>query len=181
MQRVVRVLASLAIAIAGLAVHPGTVSAICMWLDPTPTASDVASTPVVFVGRVAFTTGPTAYFTVDEIWRGPVLPWLTTVYGGSGDLGEVIFEDDRTGWSLGARYLVLAGTGAGGKLLSGGCSPTRVYEPSFDALRPSDARLRYGTLQGAAVVVLVVGAVALAPWEARGRRPGRSRPVSGAP
>jgi hypothetical protein len=175
MQRVVRVLASLAIAIAGLAVHPGNVAALCMFLDPTPTASDVASTPVVFVGTVAFTTGPTAYFTVDEIWRGPVLPWLTTVYGGSGDPG-VIFEDDRTSWSLGARYLVLAGTGAGGKLHSGGCSPTRVYEPSFDVLRPSDARLRYGTLQGAAVVVLVAGAVALVVWEARRRRVGRSQP-----
>jgi len=102
MQRVVRVLAALAIAIGGVAVHPGTVSAICMWLDPTPTASDVASTPVVFVGRVAFTTGSTAQLTVDEIWRGPDLPWLTTVYGGPGDPGP-IFEDDRR-WSLGTRW-----------------------------------------------------------------------------
>ena len=147
MQRVARVLATLAMAIAAVAIHPGTVAALCRQLNPTPSASDVASAPVVFVGTVAFSLGSTAYFTVDEIWRGPELPWLTTVYGGSGDPG-VIFEDDRTGWSLGARYLVFAGTGLGGRLLSDGCSPTRVYEPSFDVLRPSDARLRYGTLSG---------------------------------
>jgi hypothetical protein len=84
MQRVVRVLASLAISIAGLAAHPGNVAAICVWLDPIPTAFDVASTPVVFVGTVASTTDTdrTGYLTVDEIWRGPDLPRVTTVYGG---------------------------------------------------------------------------------------------------
>lgn len=158
-----------------VAIHPGTVAALCRQLNPTPSASDVASAPVVFVGTVAFSLGSTAYFTVDEIWRGPELPWLTTVYGGSGDPG-VIFEDDRTGWSLGARYLVFAGTGLGGRLLSDGCSPTRVYEPSFDVLRPSDARLRYGTLSGIAMDVLVAGAAALVVWRGR-RRPARSRPL----
>jgi hypothetical protein len=174
MQRVVQVLASLAIAIAGLAVHPGTVSAICVFLQTTPTASDVASTPVVFVGRVAFTTGSTAQLTVDEIWRGPDLPWLTTVYGGSDESGVVLSDDRR--WSLGTRYLVLAGTGPNGHLFSGGCTATQAYQSSFDALRPADARLQYGTRLGGAIIVLVAGALAFVVWWRRRRRVARSQP-----
>jgi hypothetical protein len=174
MRRDVRVLASLAIAIAGLAVHPGIVSAICVFLQTTPTASDVASTPVVFVGRVAFTTGSTAQLTVDEIWRGPDLPWLTTVNGGSDEPG-VILSDDRR-WAMGTRYLVLAATGPHGHLFSGGCTATQAYQSSFDTLRPADARLQYGTRLGGAAIVLVTGAVVFVVWWARRRRVGRSQP-----
>jgi hypothetical protein len=88
---------------------------------------------------------------------------------------------DERKWGLGLRYLVLAGTRPNGHLLSGACAATQPYQSSFDALRPADARTRYGTLQGAAGVVLVAVAVALVVWEARRRRAGRSRPVSGAP
>jgi hypothetical protein len=180
MQRVVRVLASLAMAIAGLAVHPGNVAAICVWLDPIPTAFDVASTPVVFVGTVASTTDTdrTGYLTVDEIWRGPDLPRVTTLYGGD---PQVIFEDDGH-WTLGIRYLVFASAEPGGKLVAGGCGPTQAYQSSFDALRPADARLhyadarlQYGTLLGGAVIVLA-GAVVFVVWRARRRRVGRSQP-----
>jgi hypothetical protein len=167
MKRVVRVLSSLAITISGLAVWPGDAAAICEFLDRTPTASDVAATPVVFVGTVVSTDGSIAQFSVDQIWRGPDLPGLTTVVAGS--------LEDAVHWTPGIRYLVFASTEPGGKLSTGICGFTRDYRSSLDALRPADARQRYGTVQALAVVVAAAVGVAFVVGRVRGRPPGGRR------
>jgi hypothetical protein len=127
------------------------------------------------VGTVAFTTNRdrTAYFTVDEIWQGPGLAWLTIVHGGPEDDPNSITTVDRT-WRLGTRYLVLIGKGNKGELRDNACSFTTPYQSSFDALRPADARPRFGTLLGLAVVALVAGGLAVIVWRVR-RLPARSR------
>ncbi len=129
-------LAAVALAVAALAgtAVPAPVAAACGTVVPPADALSRAST--VFVGTVASVTdgGYTASFDVEEIWKGPNLADPITVYGGSADA-----EGSRS-WQAGQRYLVFPGIDPQGNLTDTSCSPTAVYQTSFDALRPSDAR-----------------------------------------
>jgi hypothetical protein len=172
MQRPLRAVAALAMGITGAVISTGSAAASCASI-PTRDAAAIAAAPVAFVGTVAFTTDTdrTAYFTVDEVWKGPDLAWLTVVHGGLIDEPNTILSVDRT-WVSGTRYLVLPGIEPSGELGDNACSATAPYQASFDALRPPDAQPRYGTLLGAAVVVLMAGATAFVVWQARRRRVG---------
>jgi hypothetical protein len=176
MQRLLRAVAALAMGIVGVAVGTSGAAASCASI-PTRNAAAIAAAPLAFVGTVAFTAngGRTAYFTIDEVWKGPDLAWLTVVHGGLVDEPNTITSVDRT-WVSGTRYHVLPGIEPNGELGDNASSATAPYQASFDALRPPDTQPRYGTLLGGAVVVLMAGATAFVVWRARRRRVGRSQP-----
>jgi ABC-type sugar transport system substrate-binding protein len=82
--------------IAGVVVGTSNAAAgVCRGV-PTADAAAIARAPVVFVGTVMFTTDGdrTAYVTIDEVWRGPDLAWLTVVQAPFGP--NSISSVDRT-------------------------------------------------------------------------------------
>jgi hypothetical protein len=119
------------------AVLAGPAAAACAGrLSP---AEAMTSAQIVFVGRVSATsgTGQTATFTVEEIWKGPNLASQVTVYGAAPvSSGEPV---DVLTWTVGTRYLVFPSATLNGNLVADACTATEVYQPAFDALRPSDA------------------------------------------
>jgi hypothetical protein len=116
---------------------PGPAAGVCAKLGGEQ--PPVGTARIVFVGTVTAVTNRdrTALFHVEEIWKGPNLADPSTVYGGSID-PNVSMEDERT-WQQGQRYLVFPSVDSVGNLLDNGCSPTSVYTPAFDALKPTDA------------------------------------------
>jgi hypothetical protein len=127
-------IAALTAALAATFASPATSTAVCS--TPTSPADALEQAAVVFVGTVTTVAdqGYTATFSVEEIWKGPNLALVTTVYGGS-----VGLEDSRS-WQVGQRYLVFPSVDADGNLLDSLCSATAPYQTSFDALRPANAR-----------------------------------------
>src|SRR5207249_1767921 len=73
----------------------------------------------------------------EEIWKGPNLPDHVEVHGGP-EQPDRMTSVDRT-WQQGARYLVFPRADPSGILHDDACSPTSVYKPEFDALRPAGA------------------------------------------
>lgn len=128
-----RLLAVICLLPAALA-FPVTASASCS--VPVDPAKALAAAPIVFVGTVR-TIGdynPAAVMTVDEIWKGTNLPTTVTEYGSGPSDAPAL-----SGWVEGERYLVFPITDANGDLHEAECSPTSVYQPAFDKLRPANA------------------------------------------
>jgi hypothetical protein len=165
----------------GVVVGSGTAAASCGSM-PTTDAAAIAKAPVAFVGTVAFTTDEdgTAYFTVDEVWRGPELTWMTVVHGrpfGPNSISSV----DRT-WVRGTRYLVLPSRGRDGELVDISCSATAPYKSSFDAIRPAVVRPPQSVPLPIGAAVVLAGAIAFAVWgRVRHTRAGASHGQSSRP
>lgn len=123
--------------VAGFAALAGPslpVSAACG--TPVAPADALTMTDLVFAGTVTTVAdgGTTATFDVESIWKGPNLANPIEVYGGGPGV-----SDPRT-WQTGQRYLVFPHVETDGTLTDTACSPTSLYQASFDALRPADAR-----------------------------------------
>lgn len=131
--------------------------------------SSLRVAPIAFVGTVKATRNNDriASFDVEEIWRGPNLADPIEVSGGPED-PNAVSSVDRT-WEIGTRYLVLPTADSAGELTDSACSPTSVYKPEFDALRPASAHAPQGPptsgVPGATpiaaifLVILVLGSI----------------------
>lgn len=126
--RRLRLLALPCLAVAAIA-SPLTASASCAAAPDVAAAVQQAS--IVFVGTVtAVDQSQVATVDVQEIWKGPNVSDPTTIAATS---------VDSPTWKVGTRYLFFPSVDADGSFVDNGCSPTSVYQPAFDALRPANA------------------------------------------
>jgi hypothetical protein len=114
------------------------VASSCAWLSVQREAA-IQTAGIAFVGTVTGVRSGDRIATLDveEIWKGPNLSDPIEVYGGSEDSNQIT-SVDRT-WAIGIRYLVVPAVDNAGRLRDDACSPTSVYKPEFDALRPANA------------------------------------------
>ena len=147
----------------GVLAAPARVGAVCA--PPVVPAVALQAAPNVFVGTVTATAddGYDATFHVEEIWKGTNVADPIDVNGGSAT------REDSRSWQVGTRYLVFPSIDTAGNLLDSACSPTSVYLPAFDALRPANAHAPQGPptsgipgdapIAGIFLVILVFGSI----------------------
>lgn len=162
-------LTAIALPLALWLVVPASASASCMM--PIPVEQAIRDAQVVIVGTVTSTENMGRFATVEvhEIWKGPELPATVLVLGGA-EPGTVT-SIDRS-FTVGARYLFVAGLDGQGRLTDNACSATTEMGAGDNALRPADFRtptpveaspegLDVGGLVAPVVVVLLVAATLL--------------------
>jgi hypothetical protein len=107
---------------------------------PPSVRDQAASSPLVFVGTVTFTSDNdrVARVKVESIWRGPELPAYVDVHGSPVSGLSAASSVDRK-YSAGTRYLFVLFS-ANQPLQDNSCSATQVYTTEVAALAPADAR-----------------------------------------
>ena len=176
----VRLMATALIAAAGACVSLGSpAAAACARLSP---AEAMPGAPVVFVGTVtAVDAGGAATYHVEEIWKGANVSDPVTVYPVINPALELQAGPSR---AVGTRYLVFPTVDPDGNLRDVDCSPTSVYDPAFDALRPAGAHAPQGPptsgipgdapIAGIFLVILVFGSIGGFFLYRTGQRPARA-------
>jgi hypothetical protein len=122
------------------AITAGAAGAQASCAAPPSVRDQAASSPLVFVGTVTFTSDNdrVARVKVESIWRGPELPAYVDVHGSPVSGLSTASSVDRK-YSAGTRYLFVLFS-ADRPLQDNSCSATQVYTSELAALAPADAR-----------------------------------------
>jgi hypothetical protein len=126
--------------LATVAFVAGAAGAQASCAAPPSVRDQAASSPLVFVGTVTFTSDNDrmARVKVESIWRGPELPAYVDVHGSPVSGLSTASSVDRK-YNAGTRYLFVLFS-ADRPLQDNSCSATQVYTSELAALAPPDAR-----------------------------------------